>query len=181
MSPLGSTSMITVAGTVALAGTRGYLPPEFADGKRGVKSDVYRYGCKYWDDCYNNYNDLMMYAVLQGVFGDLYRIACLFRIQRGMQAGKRLAVTRRMNFNHCYNYCCYWFVLSTVLHRLTIVKKSWRSGQINKGLNSVLMESQVHPRTMLLMLFLMSLRSALQIAIGRDAIWMRWLLNYLLL
>ena len=41
---VGSTSMITVAGTVALAGTRGYLPPEFADGKRGVKSDVYCYG-----------------------------------------------------------------------------------------------------------------------------------------
>ena len=41
---VGSTSLITVVGAVRLAGTRGYLAPEFSDGKRGVKSDVYSYG-----------------------------------------------------------------------------------------------------------------------------------------
>ena len=41
---VGSTSLLTVAGAVGLAGTRGYLPPEFADGKRTIKSDVYSYG-----------------------------------------------------------------------------------------------------------------------------------------
>ena len=30
---VGSTSLITVAGAVGLAGTRGYLAPEFTDGK----------------------------------------------------------------------------------------------------------------------------------------------------
>ena len=41
---VGSTLLVTVAGAVGLAGTRGYLPPEHCDGKRGVKSDVYSYG-----------------------------------------------------------------------------------------------------------------------------------------
>ncbi len=41
---VGSTTLFTAAATVALAGTRGYMPPEFADGKRGVRSDVYSYG-----------------------------------------------------------------------------------------------------------------------------------------
>jgi len=41
---IGSTTLVTVVGTVALAGTWGYLPPEFTDGKHGVQSDVYSYG-----------------------------------------------------------------------------------------------------------------------------------------
>ena len=36
--------LMTVAGTVGLAGTRGYVAPEFNDGKRGVKTDVFSYG-----------------------------------------------------------------------------------------------------------------------------------------
>lgn len=42
---------MTVAGAVGLAGTRGYLAPEYSDGKRGAKSDVYSYGIvstRYW-------------------------------------------------------------------------------------------------------------------------------------
>ena len=41
---IGSTKLMTVAGTVGLAGTRGYVAPEFNDGKRGVKTDVFSYG-----------------------------------------------------------------------------------------------------------------------------------------
>ena len=36
--------LVTAAGAVALAGTRGYTAPEFNDGKRGPLSDVYSYG-----------------------------------------------------------------------------------------------------------------------------------------
>ena len=38
---IGSTQLMTVRGTISLAGTRGYLAPKFNDGKRGVKTDVY--------------------------------------------------------------------------------------------------------------------------------------------
>ncbi len=41
---VGSTTIVTAVGTVALAGTRGYIPPEFTDGKHGVRSDVFSYG-----------------------------------------------------------------------------------------------------------------------------------------
>ena len=44
---LGDFGVVTVAlpyslalGTVALAGTLGYLPPEFTDGKHGLRSDM---------------------------------------------------------------------------------------------------------------------------------------------
>ena len=57
---IGSTAVVTAEGVVGLAGTQGYLPPEHCDGKRGVKSDVYRYGIvscyscteDYYYDCY---------------------------------------------------------------------------------------------------------------------------------
>jgi serine/threonine protein kinase len=41
---VGETRMVTAAGAMALAGTRGYLAPEFADGRHSTKSDVYSYG-----------------------------------------------------------------------------------------------------------------------------------------
>ena len=43
-SNIGSTKLLTVCGAVSLAGTRGYVAPEFNDGRRGVKTDVYMYG-----------------------------------------------------------------------------------------------------------------------------------------
>ena len=41
-SNIGSTKR--VCGSISLAGTRGYVAPEFNDGRRGVKTDVYMYG-----------------------------------------------------------------------------------------------------------------------------------------
>jgi len=41
---VGSTAIVTAAGAMTLAGSRGYLAPEFSDGKHGIKSDVYSYG-----------------------------------------------------------------------------------------------------------------------------------------
>lgn len=41
---VGSTNVVTAAGSIALAGTRGYTAPEYTDGKRGPKTDVYMYG-----------------------------------------------------------------------------------------------------------------------------------------
>ena len=48
MTPLptnvGSTGVVTAIGAIGLAGTRGYTAPEYADRKRGPKTDVYMYG-----------------------------------------------------------------------------------------------------------------------------------------
>ena len=41
---VGSTAVITAIGAVSLAGTRGYTAPEYTEGKRGTKTDVYSYG-----------------------------------------------------------------------------------------------------------------------------------------
>jgi serine/threonine protein kinase len=41
---VGHTSLMTVAGAIGLAGTRGYVAPEYNDGKRGPRTDVYSYG-----------------------------------------------------------------------------------------------------------------------------------------
>ena len=40
---VGSTSLVTAAGALTLAWSRGYLAPEITDGKHGVFSDVYSY------------------------------------------------------------------------------------------------------------------------------------------
>ena len=41
---VGCTTVVTAAGAIGLAGSRGYTPPEFNDGKRSPLSDVYSYG-----------------------------------------------------------------------------------------------------------------------------------------
>ena len=41
---MGSTSLVTAAGALTLAWSRGYLAPEIIEGKHGVASDVYSYG-----------------------------------------------------------------------------------------------------------------------------------------
>ena len=43
-STVGSTTLVTAAGALTLAWSRGYLAPEVADGKHGVSSDVYSCG-----------------------------------------------------------------------------------------------------------------------------------------
>ena len=40
----GSKAIVTARGAIGLARTRGYTAPEYADGKRGPKTDVYMYG-----------------------------------------------------------------------------------------------------------------------------------------
>ena len=40
----GSRCLVSSAGALALAGTQGYLAPEFSLGNLGTKSDVYSYG-----------------------------------------------------------------------------------------------------------------------------------------
>ena len=41
---VGSTTVVTAAGALSLAWSRGYLAPEISDGKHGIASDVYSYG-----------------------------------------------------------------------------------------------------------------------------------------
>lgn len=41
---VGSTAVVTARGAIDLASTRGYTSPEYADGKRKPKTDVYMYG-----------------------------------------------------------------------------------------------------------------------------------------
>ena len=41
---VGGTAIVTAAGAMTLAGSRGYLAPEFTEGRHGIKSDVYSYG-----------------------------------------------------------------------------------------------------------------------------------------
>ena len=41
---VGSTTVVTAAGALSLAWSRGYIAPEVTDGKHGAASDVYSYG-----------------------------------------------------------------------------------------------------------------------------------------
>ena len=41
---VGHTLLMTVTGAIGLAGTCGYVAPEYNDGKRGPRTDVYNYG-----------------------------------------------------------------------------------------------------------------------------------------
>ena len=75
VSPLpiqsGSTSIVTAVGAIALAGTRGYLAPEFTEGKHGIKSDVYSYGvvsCLHIKRIHNSFHG----HYFKGGFGNLY-------------------------------------------------------------------------------------------------------------
>ena len=46
---VGGTAIVTAAGAMTLAGSRGYLAPEFTEGRHGIKSDVYSYGVVSFD------------------------------------------------------------------------------------------------------------------------------------
>ena len=54
---VGSTSLVTAAGALTLAWSRGYLAPEITDGKHGVASDVYSYGVV--GRCEGNLHDII--------------------------------------------------------------------------------------------------------------------------
>ena len=41
---VGSTTVVTAAGALSLAWSRGYIAPEVADGKHGAANDIYNYG-----------------------------------------------------------------------------------------------------------------------------------------
>ena len=41
---VGSTTIVTAAGVLSLAWSRGYIAPEVTDGKHSPASDVYSYG-----------------------------------------------------------------------------------------------------------------------------------------
>ena len=41
---VGNTAIVTAAGAMTLAGSRGYTAPEFTEGRHGIRSDVYSYG-----------------------------------------------------------------------------------------------------------------------------------------
>ena len=41
---VGNTTIVTAAGAMTLAGSRGYMAPEFTEGRHGIRSDVYSYG-----------------------------------------------------------------------------------------------------------------------------------------
>ena len=41
---VGSMAIVTAAGAMTLGGSRGYMAPEFAEGRHGIRSDVYSYG-----------------------------------------------------------------------------------------------------------------------------------------
>ena len=52
-STIGSTTVVTAAGTSLLAWSRGYQAPELSDGKHGPPIDIYSYGVVgyYFHDC----------------------------------------------------------------------------------------------------------------------------------
>ena len=78
---VGSTTVVTAAGALSLAWSRGYIAPEVTDGKHGAASDVYSYGVvRRWCICCIS-EELQVTNV--GCFGDIYWIAALFRREGG--------------------------------------------------------------------------------------------------
>ena len=61
---VGCIAIATAAGAMTLAGSRGYLAPEFTDGKHGIKSDVYSYGVIATHAFSNHANFMHMHVLL---------------------------------------------------------------------------------------------------------------------
>ena len=78
----GSSCVVTGGGALALAGTRGYLAPEFTSG---AKSDVYSYGIVSLQLKFFSY---YYYYYCTGGIGDVHRAICIFRGKRRRESGK---------------------------------------------------------------------------------------------
>ena len=73
---VGSTSLVTAAGALTLAWSRGYLAPEITDGKHGVASDVYSYGVVGIDVRVFIWISVTSFTI--GGFGDFHWFTCIF-------------------------------------------------------------------------------------------------------
>ena len=64
---VGCTAIVTAAGAMTLAGSRGYMAPEFTDGKHGIKSYLYSYGVVSYiaTHAFSNHANFMHMHVLQ--------------------------------------------------------------------------------------------------------------------
>ena len=85
---VGSTTVVTAAGAMSLAWSRGYLAPDISDGKHGTASDVYSYGVV------SGFKDriavaLAVYGVCPGCAGDIYGAVGLFGRARRWEAVKK--------------------------------------------------------------------------------------------